>query len=75
MRINYDPRADALYLRFQEGLVARTRKVEDGVLVDLDANGRLYGIEIIGMKGRIPVPELGKILVAFPSAGTTPAPA
>jgi uncharacterized protein YuzE len=75
MRINYDPRADALYLRFQDGLAARTRKVEEGVLVDLDENGRLYGIEIIGMKGRIPVPELGKILVAFPNAGTTPAPA
>ncbi len=75
MRINYDPRADALYLRFQEGATRRTKRVEDGVLVDLDENGRLYGIEIIGMKGRIPIPELGKILVAFPGTGTTPAPA
>ncbi len=75
MRISYDPRADALYLRFQEGAVRRTRKVEEGVLVDLDENGRLYGIEIIGMKGRIPIPELGKILVAFPGTGTPPAPA
>ena len=74
MKINYDPRADALYLRFQDGLVGRTRKVEDGVLVDLDEAGRLYGIEIIGMKGRIPIPELGKIILAFPSAAK-PAPA
>lgn len=75
MRIHYDPRADALYLKFQEGVARRTKKVEEGVLVDLDGNGRLYGIEIIGMRGRIPIPELGKILVAFPTPGTTPAPA
>jgi uncharacterized protein YuzE len=74
MRINYDPRADALYLRFQDGRARRTKVVEDGVLVDLDETGRLYGIEIIGMKGRIPIPELGKILVAFPNTGS-PAPA
>ncbi len=74
MKIHYDPRADALYLQFQTGAARRTKKVEEGVLVDLDANGRLSGIEIIGMKGRIPVPELGKILVAFPSTGE-PAPA
>jgi uncharacterized protein YuzE len=74
MKIHYDPRADALYLKFQDGVARRTKKVEEGVLVDLDANGRLYGIEIIGMKGRIPIPELGKILGAFPGT-STPAPA
>ncbi len=74
MKISYDPRADALYLKFQEGAARRTKKVEEGVLVDLDENGRLYGIEIIGMKGRIPIPELGRILTAFPATGT-PAPA
>ncbi|HTU02489.1 MAG TPA: DUF2283 domain-containing protein [Candidatus Sulfotelmatobacter sp.] len=75
MKVHYDPRADALYIRFQEGLAGRTRKVEDGVLVDLDEAGRLYGIEIIGMKGRIPIPELGKIILAFPSPAAKPAPA
>jgi uncharacterized protein YuzE len=75
MKISYDPRADALYIKFQEGSASRTRKVEEGLLVDLDENGRLYGIEIIGMKGRIPIPELGKIILDFPIAGTEPAPA
>lgn len=75
MRISYDARADALYIKFQEGAASRTRKVEEGLLVDLDENGRLYGIEIIGMKGRIPIPELGKIILDFPIAGTEPAPA
>jgi uncharacterized protein YuzE len=75
MKISYDARADALYIKFQEGRASRTRKVEEGLLVDLDENGRLYGIEIIGMKGRIPIPELGKIILDFPIAGSEPAPA
>jgi uncharacterized protein YuzE len=75
MKISYDAKADALYIKFQEGAASRTRKVEEGMLVDVDQNGRLYGIEIIGMRGRIPIPELGKIILDFPIAGTEPAPA
>ena len=73
MKISYDPRADALYIKFQEGSVARTRKIEDGLLVDMDEGGRLFGIEIIGMKGRIPIPELGRIILDLPLTGTEPA--
>ena len=73
MKISYDPKADALYIKFQEGTANRTRKVEEGMLVDMDENGRLYCIEIIGMKGRIPIPELGRIILDLPLAGTEPA--
>ncbi len=75
MKISYDAKADALYIKFQEGTASRTRKVEEGMLVDLDEKSRLYGIEIIGMKGRIPIPELGRIILDFPAAGSEPAPA
>jgi uncharacterized protein YuzE len=75
MKISYDPRADALYIKLQEGEALRTRKVEEGILVDLDGTGRLYGIEIIGMKGRIPIPEIGKIILDLPVTGRGPAPA
>ena len=73
MKISYDPKADALYIKFQEGSAARTRKVEDGMLVDTDAASRLVGIEIIGMKGRIPIPELGRIILDLPRSGPEPA--
>jgi len=73
VKISYDPKADALYIKFQDGSVARTRKVEDGMLVDTDATGRLFGIEIIGMKGRIPIPELGRIILDLPLTGHEPA--
>jgi uncharacterized protein YuzE len=73
VKISYDPKADALYIKFQEANVSRTRRVEEGMLVDVDENGRLYGIEIIGMKGRIPIPELGRIILDLPLSGTEPA--
>jgi uncharacterized protein YuzE len=73
MKISYDPKADALYIKFQEGNAARTRKVEEGLLVDVDETGRLFGIEILGMKGRIPIPELGRIILDLPLTGTEPA--
>jgi len=73
VKISYDPKADALYIKFQDGSAARTRKVEDGMLVDVDGSGRLVGIEIIGMKGRIPIPELGRIILDLPRSGPEPA--
>jgi len=73
MKISYDPKADALYIKFQEGSAARTRRVEEGMLVDMDAASRLLGIEIIGMKGRIPIPELGRIILDLPRSGPEPA--
>jgi len=73
MKISYDPKADALYIKFQEGSAARTRKVEEGMLMDMDQAGHLFGIEIIGMKGRIPIPELGRIILDFPLTGNEPA--
>lgn len=75
MTINYDPRADVLYIKFQEGRVERTRKLEEGILVDQDETGRLLGIEILGMKGRIPIPGVGAILPEPPVVGAGPAPA
>ena len=73
MKISYDPKADVFYIKFQDASVACTWKVEDGMLVDVDAGGRLVGIEIIGMKGRIPIPELGRIILDLPRSGPEPA--
>ena len=47
--------------------------MEEGLLVDVDEHGRLYGIEIIGMKGRIPILELGRITLDFPVTDARPA--
>ncbi|MCC7055684.1 MAG: DUF2283 domain-containing protein [Gemmatimonadaceae bacterium] len=45
----YDPEADALYVRLGDAprTVARTRSVAPGIQFDVDADGKLLGIEIL----------------------------
>lgn len=43
----YDADADALYIRLAGGTVARTAVIDDGCNVDLDADGKLLGIEVL----------------------------
>lgn len=46
MRITYDSKVDALYIRFIETTVT-TEHVAEGVALDYDSDGRLAGIEIL----------------------------
>ena len=47
MESTYDTDADALYLMFAGGPIARTRTIGDGMMVDEDATGGLVGIEVL----------------------------
>src|SRR5437870_7275758 len=50
MRLSIDPDADALYLKLREGSVHETRELLDmRLIVDLDQNGSLLGVEILGI--------------------------
>jgi uncharacterized protein YuzE len=51
----YDPEADAAYVRLApEGIaIASTREVAPGVILDLDAAGRLVGIEVLNVRARV----------------------
>jgi len=47
MRIEYDREADAVYIYLQEEEVSRTIELSHGVNIDLDAQDRLIGIEVL----------------------------
>ncbi len=47
MKIHFDPETDALYLTFSEEVVAETDEVRPGVLLDLNASGRVVAIEVL----------------------------
>ncbi len=47
MKIQYDSKADAVYVELAKGKYEGTRKVSDAILVDEDKNGRVLGIEIL----------------------------
>lgn len=52
MQIEYDKEVDALYIRIQKKKVAHTREIEDGVNLDVDSDGKIIGLEIIGATER-----------------------
>lgn len=47
MQLAYDLDADALYIRVTDQPVARTVDIDLETLVDVDASGRLVGIEVV----------------------------
>ena len=46
MRITYDPKVDALYIRFEETTVT-SKHLAEGIAVDYDSEGKLAGIEVL----------------------------
>ena len=46
MRITYDSKVDALYIRFIEASVT-TQHVAEGIAVDYSTEGKIAGIEIL----------------------------
>ncbi|HEY4482128.1 MAG TPA: DUF2283 domain-containing protein [Candidatus Brocadiaceae bacterium] len=48
MKIEYDKEVDSLYIRIQEKEVSHTKELEEGINLDMDDEGRIIGLEIIG---------------------------
>lgn len=47
MRIQYDPRADALYIELRDGEIEESDEIARGFIVDYDAAGNPIAIEIL----------------------------
>lgn len=47
MKTTYDREADALYIRFADAPVVESQEVRPGVVIDLDKDGRMVGLEIL----------------------------
>lgn len=66
MNISYDLQADAMYITFQKDKVKDTLKIQDGIIIDLNKEGSLLGIEILDVSKRMPLKSLDHIGVDFP---------
>ena len=53
MQITYDAEADAMYIELQDAKPADNVDIEEGVLADLDREGRIIGLEILDARERI----------------------
>ena len=57
MRVEYDPEADALYIRLRAGEVADSDEIREGVVIDYDAEGEVLGIELLSASKRTDNPR------------------
>ncbi|PIP07848.1 MAG: DUF2283 domain-containing protein [Syntrophobacterales bacterium CG23_combo_of_CG06-09_8_20_14_all_48_27] len=58
MKIEYSKEADALYVYFREDYVAKSKEIEDGVVVDFDKDGQLIGIEVLDVRQRFSLSDI-----------------
>jgi uncharacterized protein YuzE len=47
MKITYDKRMDAMYIKLKKGKYDHTKKVSDDILVDVSEKGEVLGLEIL----------------------------
>ena len=52
MKMHYDEKSDALYLRLDESKIIKSEEVLPGIVLDLDANNQIVGVEILRVKER-----------------------
>ena len=59
MRVHFDEQADALYMRLDDTVrIVDSEEVRPGVVLDFDEHDRVGGIEILGVKGQLPLASL-----------------
>ncbi len=61
MKIEYSDTADAIYVSFKEAFVVKSKEIEEGVVVDLDENGHLIGIEILDVSHRYTLADIANV--------------
>ena len=61
MRVQFDQEADALYLRFDDSSVMESEEVSPGVVLGFNADNQVVGVEILGLKDRVPLANLKQI--------------
>jgi uncharacterized protein YuzE len=54
MRVTYNEKEDALYVRMDEAPIVESEEVQPGLIVDFSQGGQIIGIELHGVKAKNP---------------------
>jgi uncharacterized protein YuzE len=58
MRVHFDEKADAIYLRFDESKILESEEVYPGIVLDFNEHNEVVGVEVLRVKHRIPLANL-----------------
>jgi len=65
MKITYDKKVDAMYIKLKKGHYDHTKKVTDDILVDVSSKGEVLGLEILDASDNIGKVKKERIPVEF----------
>jgi len=54
MRLHFDEKADALYMRLDDSTIVDSLEVQPGIVLDFNDQNQVVGIEILRVKERVP---------------------
>ena len=63
MKIEYSKEADAIYVYFKETFVAKSKEIEDGVVIDFDEKDQLIGIEVLDVSQRFSLSDIVNVSI------------
>ena len=66
MHITYDLKADALYIKFQEGKFLRNREMAEGIILDIGEGDALLGLEVLEASSRFSIQDICKVAIEMP---------
>jgi uncharacterized protein YuzE len=61
MRVHFDEKADAIYLRLDESKIVESEEVHPGIILDFNERDEVVGVELLRVKNRIPLSDLKQI--------------
>ncbi|HET54373.1 MAG TPA: DUF2283 domain-containing protein [Ignavibacteria bacterium] len=65
MKLYYDEKVDALYIRFDNSNIIESEEVKDGIVLDYNQDDQVVGIEILNISKRVSLPDLKKVQLDF----------
>ena len=63
MRLHYDEKVDALYLRLDDSTIVESEEVKPGIVLDFNTAREVVGIEVLDLKRRVPTADLAQLKV------------
>ncbi len=67
MRVKVDMESDALYFRLCEEPVEDSEEIASGIIVDYNKEGKVVGIEVLGIKDCFSIEDLSHLKVEMPT--------
>jgi uncharacterized protein YuzE len=61
MRVHFDKKADAIYLRLDQSKIVDSEEVHPGIILDFNERDEVVGVELLRVKNRIPLSDLKQI--------------